>query len=106
MSDADVRRLEVIIEAVNREGQLRLDAAVARIEAALARVEAQNALLTGQNTTLTDEIREIKNTQRTQFQWLVGVMVAVGIGLGALYVGIKQVWVAGVQVGQTMQARP
>src|SRR5208282_36358 len=99
MPDSEVRRLEDRIEAVNREGQLRLDAAMARIDGAVARIGDQVAAIR-------QDISEQKTTSKAHFQWLMAVIIGAAltllIGLGGLVVGLEQVWTAGVQSGQTL----
>lgn len=102
MSDSEIRRLEDRIDAVNREGQLRLDATMARIEARFQAIDARFDLVLSQLASLNDKVA----ASRTQFQWLAALILTVGLGLGGLIVGMKQVWVAGVQTGQVMQAAP
>jgi hypothetical protein len=99
MDDADIRRLEDRIDGVNREGQLRLDAAMARIDGAVVRISDQV-------TAIRQDISEQRVTSKAYFQWLMSVIIGAALtlllGLGALVVGLEQVWTAGVQSGQTL----
>jgi hypothetical protein len=101
MSDSEIRRLEDRIDAVNREGQLRLDAAMARIDGSVARIGDQVAAVR-------QDISEQKAASKAHFQWLIAVIVGAAltllIGLGGLVIGLEQVWTAGVQSGQTLHA--
>lgn len=83
MSDSEVRRLEDRIDAVNREGQLRLDAAMARIDGKIDTIAV--TLVSMQN-----ELRSTRVDQKMHFQWLVGIVLAVGLALGAAVVALSQ----------------
>jgi hypothetical protein len=93
----EVQRLEDRIDGVNREAQLRLDVAMARIEGLIARIMEQNS-------SMRETIAAQRAESRVQFQWIIGGVLAVGLGLGGLLVGVKQVWTAGVQSGQSLQS--
>jgi hypothetical protein len=99
MSDSEVRRLEDRIDAVNREGQLRLDAAMARIDGTVARIGDQVSAIR-------QDISEQRATSKAHFQWLLAVIIGAAltllVGLGGLVVGLEQIWTAGVQSGQTL----
>jgi hypothetical protein len=106
MSDSEIRRLEDRIEAVNREGQLRLDLAMTRIEGAIGRIEEQNSSIHREVHGQRDDTRALRATVDQQKYWVIGTGVAVALGLGALVVGVKQIWIAGVQTGQVIQSAP
>jgi hypothetical protein len=88
VEDKDVRRLEDRIDAVNREGQLRLDAVMAKIDGKLDGLSA----VVG---TIRDQTRDIKNL-------VIGSVFVILFGVLGILIGLKQVWVMGVQVGQTI----
>lgn len=97
MEDKDVRRLEDRIEASNREAQLRLDAVLARMDGKFDGISQSIAdIKTSQ--------AETRDSMRTWGTWIIATVLAVGLSMAGLFVGIKQVWIGGVQVGQSVSA--
>ena len=96
-NQSEIRRLEDRIDAVNREGQLRLDVSMAKIQNAIDRIADQ----TGR---IAQDVIEQKVISRSQFQWLSGLVIGSALtaflGTASLLLGAKQIWSAGVQVGQ------
>jgi hypothetical protein len=89
MDDKDVQRLEDRIDAVNREGQLRLDAAMARID--------------GKFDVITASLAELRDGIGSTRTLVIGSAFVVLFGVLGILIGLKQVWIGGVQVGQTIQ---
>lgn len=104
MDDKDVRRLEDRIEAVNREGQLRLEAVMAKIDGKLetitAAVAASRDEVKETRAALLTQGAEIRSQGRDTRALIIGAALAVLFGIAATLIGLKQVWVGGVQVGQ------
>lgn len=97
MDDKDVSRLEDRIAASEERSQLRLEAAMSRVDASLSRIVDQNA-------TLRSSIEASQSATRTWGQWIIATVIVTGLSLMALGIAVTQVWVGGIQVGQTTQA--
>lgn len=82
--DAEIRRLEDRIDAVNREGQLRLDAVMARIEGKFETIAEQNRNMEISLTAIRQDVAgtrsTIKNTALASVLAIAGIVFA-GIAL-------------------------
>jgi hypothetical protein len=96
MEDKDVQRLEDRIEAAEERGRLRLEVAMARIDGKLdglaSSIQETNRLSTTQASESAARHRELRNT-------VIATGLAVHFGIVATLIGLKQVWIGGVQVG-------
>ena len=110
MSDADVRRLEDRIDAVNREGQLRLDVVMARIDGKLDVIATGMAAIGGDLTqmkgALTTSVASNELRYRDLRTLIINSAIAGVIAVAATLIALKQVWIGGVQVGQMSQSAP
>lgn len=106
MEDKDVQRLEDRIEATEERGRLRLEVAMTKIDSKLdglaMAIQEVGRLSSAQAAESTVRYRELRNT-------VIVTGVAVLFGIGAILIGLKQVWIGGVQVGlplgQVMQGQ-
>lgn len=113
--DKDVRRLEDRIDAVNREGQLRLDVAMARIEGHIARIGEQTTAIRQEMAEQRQDARALRTevaadisasviVTRSWGAWIIGTVVALAVAGVTIDIGLRQVWIGGVQIGQSSQA--
>jgi hypothetical protein len=96
MEDKDVQRLEDRIEASEERGRLRLELAMTRVDGKLdgltAAIQEVSRLSSTQATEAAARHRELRNT-------VIATGVVVLFGMLATLIGLKQVWIGGVQVG-------
>ena len=125
MDDKDVQRLEDRITASEERSRLRLEAVVERIEGSLTRIADQTVMIrqefqeqradgralraevgqvvVGVRSELKDQLDSHKTTERTHFQWVMGTVIVMGIGLASLFLGLGQIWGSGAQFGQSAE---
>ena len=128
VEDVEVRRLEERITNSERLGEARLETAMARIETSLVRISEQTISMRQELQEQRADARSLRSElhselatglsqfdgrltydraeARTRHLWLMGTLIAGFVGLGGLLVGVKQIWIAGVQSGQTLQSGP
>jgi len=114
MDDKDVLRLQDRIDASEERGRLRLDASMARIDGKLdtvstllqeitkqssmqatesaARYRDLSTIVAGQASESAARYRDLRNT-------VIATGLVVLFGIAAILIGLKQVWIGGVQVG-------
>lgn len=96
--DADIRRLEDRIDAVNREGQLRLDAAMAEIRGNIS-------LILERTDSIKGDVAAARQSETQHFQWLAGLIVASVLAsilaIGGFAYSAKSLWASGFSSGQT-----
>ncbi|MCG0998748.1 hypothetical protein [Acetobacter persici] len=84
MSEPEIKRLEDRIDAVNREGQLRLDAVMARIEGKFETIAEQNRNMESSLAAIRQDVSgtrsTIKNTALASVLAIAGIVFA-GIAL-------------------------
>ncbi len=113
VDDSDVRRLEERIEAISREGQLRLELALARIEVSTGRIIEQTSAMRQElqeqradarslRSEVRDDIASASAVTRSWGGWIIGTIIVVATLLIAVEFGLQQFWASGVQVGQAM----
>ena len=94
MDDKDTKRLEDRIEAVNREGQLRLDAAMARIDGKFDTMMASMQHMDQSVSQTAERISGMKSI-------IIGTAIATVIAIvGAVFAG-QALWASGFSSGQT-----
>lgn len=107
VDDKDVRRLEDRIDSVNRESQLRLDAAMAKIDGKLDVISNAIAELAFGNSEIKSDVKGIATETSARFRDLRTLIIGTGVviifGVLTIMIGLKQVWIGGVQVGQVSQ---
>ncbi|WP_172493472.1 hypothetical protein [Gluconobacter oxydans] len=92
--DAEVRRLEDRIDAVNREGQLRLDAVMARIEGRFDTITQQNRHMESSIAAMSQDMKSIRSTI------IVTALASVLAIAGVVYAG-QALWAGGFSSGQS-----
>lgn len=97
MSDAEIKRLEDRIDAVNREGQLRLDAAMARIDGKFDTMMTSMQHMEQSISQTAERISGMKSI-------IIGTAIATVIAIvGAVFAG-QALWASGFSSGQTDRA--
>ncbi|KXU93327.1 hypothetical protein AD928_09150 [Acetobacter cerevisiae] len=92
--DSEIRRLEDRIEAVNREGQLRLDAAMARID---GKFDAMMASIQNMDHSISQTAERVSGMKSI----IIGTAIATVIAIvGAVFAG-QALWASGFSSGQT-----
>lgn len=101
---AETRRLEDRIAAAEEKAQLRLEASMARIDGKLEAITAAIAAARDEaketRAALQNQSVEIRSQGRDTRALVIGAALAILFGIAATLIGLKQVWVGGVQVGQ------
>ncbi|MGX7346375.1 hypothetical protein ACWM9A_10825 [Acetobacter pasteurianus] len=94
VEDSVVRRLEDRIESVNREGQLRLDAAMARIDGKFNTMMTSMQHMEQSTSQAAERISGMKSI-------IIGTAIATVIAIvGAVFAG-QALWTSGFSSGQT-----
>lgn len=94
MSEPEIKRLEDRIDAVNREGQLRLDAAMARID---GKFETMMASMQHMDQSISQAAERISGMKSI----IIGTAIATVIAIvGAVFAG-QALWASGFSSGQT-----
>lgn len=115
MDDKDVLRLEDRIEALRRESDLRLDGVMTRIEAKIDQkfLSIENQIkISNRNFEILDKyskdaVDASKSLRNSQIGWSITIIIAIigsFIGISQVYIGMKQIWGTGVEVGQQIQS--
>ena len=111
VDDKDIRRLDDRIDSVSREAQLRLEAVLARLEGQFGRIADQTAAMRQELSAQRDDARaqrielneaiasSVAVTRSWAMRIIGSIFVVAAIGI-AVDIGLRQVWVVGVQVGQ------
>ena len=107
MEDKDIQRLEDRIEAAEERGRLRLEVAITKIDGKLdslaASIQDVSRFSSAQAAESAARHRELRNT-------IIATGLAVIFGIVSMLIGLKQVWIGGVEVGlplgQAIQAQP
>jgi len=125
MDDKDVQRLEDRAAASEERSQLRLERVTERIEGSLTRIADQNLTirqdiqeqradgralrtevaqaLDGIRSDIKADFADSHTRERAHFNWIIGTVIAVGLAISGLPIGVGQIWGSGVQYGQSAE---